>query len=697
MYTVEKDFHANKISFETGRVAKQASGAVLVRSGESVVLVTASLGDERDGDFLPLTIDYVEKTYAAGKIPGGFLKREGRLSERETLISRFIDRPCRPLFPKGFRCEVQVTATVLSADPEVDTDVLALCGASAALTVSEIPFEGPIAGVRVARIDGELVINPTPEKQEKADINYIVAGSKDAIVMVEGGSKEASEKEVLEALFFAHQELQTIIAMQDELHEKAGKDKISFEPYQIDEDLREKVVKLATPKISEAIVVKDKLERKTALKAASKAVIEELVDPDKEEACQLESDIKSVLEDVVYTVVRELIFKTGKRIDGRDNKTVRQIDSEVGFLPRTHGSALFTRGETQAIVTATLGVEQDSQRIDDLQGDRFKYFMLHYNFPPFCVGETRPLRGPGRREIGHGALAERAVTAVLPPFEKWPYSIRVVSEITESNGSSSMATVCGSSLSLMDAGVPLKAPVAGVAMGLMKEGDDCVVLTDILGDEDHLGDMDFKVCGTEAGITALQMDIKIKGLSQEIMTQALDQAKEARLHILSKMSEAISEPRKVISEHAPKIITFKIPTDKIRDLIGPGGKVIKGIQETWDVKINIDDDGTVAVSGNNGKSLDSAVEICKSLTEKAEVGKLYKGVVKRIADFGAFVEILPGVDGLVHISQLDEDRVERVTDIVQEGDEIWVKVLEVDRQGKIRLSLKDAIAEMADN
>ncbi|MCI5064711.1 polyribonucleotide nucleotidyltransferase [bacterium] len=695
--TVERDFHGQKLSFETGVVAKQTSGSVVVRCGESVVLVTCVLGDDRGVDFLPLTIDYIEKTYAAGRIPGGFFKREGRLTERETLTSRFIDRPCRPLFKKGFSNEIQIVATVLSADPDVDTDVLALCGASAATSISEIPFDGPLAGVRVARINGKLAINPTPEELYDNDLNFIVAGTADAIVMVEGGADQASEADVLEALFFAHQEIQHIIAMQNELVEKVGKEKIEFVPAEKNETLSQEILAFIKDDLAQASVVPDKLERKVALSAVKKKAVEKFVDADAEDAEARTTEVKSLFGDLHSEFVRSKILDEGVRIDGRDNTTVRPIEIQTGYLPRVHGSALFTRGETQAIVTATLGVDEDAQRIDNLYGESSKDFMLHYNFPAFSVGEARPLRGPGRREIGHGALAERALRSVIPPHSQFPYVLRVVSEITESNGSSSMASVCGGSLSLLDAGVPLEAPVAGVAMGLIQEGEKTSILTDILGDEDHLGDMDFKVCGTEAGITALQMDIKIKGLSQEIMTKALSQARDARLHILTKMGEALGSARTELSKYAPRIVSFKIPTDKIRDLIGSGGKTIKGIQETWDVKISIEDNGDVTVSGNDGDALDNAVKICKSITEKPEIGKIYEGVVKRVADFGAFVEILPGTEGLVHISQLAEERVRRVEDVVNEGDQIPVKVLEMDRMGKIRLSLKEAISDQAAN
>jgi polyribonucleotide nucleotidyltransferase len=696
METVKRVINGREFSIEAGKVAKQASGSVIVRYGDSVVLVTACLGEDKQGDFFPLTIDYVEKTYAAGKIPGGFFKREGRLGEKEILVSRVIDRPCRPMFPEGFTREVQVAATVLSADPQVDTDVMALCGASAAIHISEMPFDGPVAGVRVIRTGGKLVINPSQSEIERSDMNFVVAGTKDAIVMVEGGAKEISEAEVQEALFFAHEQMQEIIVMQDELRAKVGKPKIEFVAPQHDASLLAEVKGIAYEGIKKGLGVLEKLARRDALKAVKKGLLEKLVKPEAEDAAERTKAISAIYEDLLYKAARNVVFETGKRIDGRDTKTVRPISIEVGWLPRVHGSALFTRGETQAIVAATLGVESDAQTMDNLLGEEKKKFLLHYNFPPYSVGEVKPMRGPGRREYGHGALAERAVRAVMPSGVDFPYVVRLVSEITESNGSSSMATVCGSSLALLDAGIPIKAPVAGIAMGLIQEGEQVAVLTDILGDEDHLGDMDFKVCGTEKGITALQMDIKIKGLRRDIMSTALNQAKEGRLHILEKMKAVISAPRESVSKHAPRIITFKISQDKIRDLIGPGGKVIKSIQETFKVKMDISDDGTVTIAGSDPDSLKHAVDMAQSITAKPEEGKIYRGIVKRIADFGAFVEILPGTDGLVHISQLADSRVRSVTDVVQEGDEIYVKVLEVDRQGKIRLSLKDAIAEMGE-
>ncbi len=689
MYVVEREFHGRTLRIESGRIAKQAGGSALVTYGESMVLVTACFGAEKDVDFFPLTVDYIEKTYAAGKIPGGFFRREGKLSEKETLVSRLIDRPCRPLFPEGFHREVQVIATVLSADDENDTDVLAMCGASAALSISELPFEGPISGVRVGRVGGKLVINPTKSQLQTSDLNFIVAGSGDAIVMVEGGASEVPEAEVLEALFHAQDQLQIINEMQKELQSKVGKPKMEFTPKEHDAALVKKMSDFVAPKIKEAIRVREKLARRDAIGAAKQALVAEFVREGDEKAAEIAKIASKVFEDQHYKLVRDLSITDGVRLDGRDTKTVRPISIEVGLLPRAHGSALFTRGETQSIVVSTLGTEAEAQRMDNLIGEQTKTFMLHYNFPPFSVGETKPMRGPGRREIGHGALAERAVRGMMPDTKTFPYVVRVVSEITESNGSSSMATVCGASLSLMDAGVPIKAPVAGVAMGLIMENDKYAVLTDILGDEDHLGDMDFKVCGTEKGITALQMDIKIKGLRRDIMDKAMLQARDGRLHILNEMNKAISASRTELSKYAPRIVTIKINPDRIRDVIGPGGKTIRSITESCGVKMEVSDDGTVNIASNDNQKVKSAIAIIESLTQEAVVGKVYKGVVKRIADFGAFVEILPGTDGLVHISQIAEEKIRRVEDVLTEGDEVWVKVLEIDRQGKIRLTMRD--------
>ena len=694
MVVIEREFHGRKFIIESGRMAKQANGSVLVRCGDSAVLVTACSGEEREGDFLPLTIDYQEKTYAAGKIPGSFFKREGKLSERETLISRIMDRPCRPLFPDRFTHEIQVIGTVVSADDQVETDTLAVCGASAALTVSDLPFEGPLACVRVGRIGGKLVINPTITQIPQSDINFIVAGTKDAIVMVEGGAKEVSEKDVLEALFYAHREMQPLIEMQEELRSKCGKPKMEVNPPADDAALVKKVTEFLSPRIDKAIRIKEKLVRRDAISQIKKELKAEFIKEGSADADKVEALLERLMEDTHYHLVRKMVFDEGRRIDGRDSRTVRPISIDLGVLPRTHGSALFTRGETQALVVATLGTMEEAQRLDTLVGECDKRFMLHYNFPPFSVGETKPLRGPGRREVGHGALAERAVKMVMPEEAGFPYVVRLVSEILESNGSSSMATVCGSTLALMDAGVPITAPVAGVAMGLMKEANKTAILTDILGDEDHLGDMDFKVCGTEKGVTALQMDIKIKGLDKDTVDRALAQAREGRLHILNEMKKAIASPRASLSARAPKIVTIKINPDKIRDLIGPGGKMIRSISESCGVKVDVSDDGTVNVAGADDLKVKAALSIIDSLTAEAVIGKIYRGIVKRITDFGAFVEIMPGTDGLVHISQLAEERVRRVEDVIKEGDEVMVKVLDIDRQGKIRLSLKEALAEI---
>ena len=696
MYTVQREFHGRTLKIESGRIAKQAAGSALVTYGETMVLVTACYGPEKDVDFFPLTVDYFEKTYAAGKIPGGFFRREGKLSEKETLVSRLIDRPCRPLFPENFHREVQVIATVLSADDENDPDTLAMIGASAALTVSDLPFEGPMSGVRVGRINGKLTINPKQSDLPHSDLNFIVAGTKDAIVMVEGGAQEVPEADVLSALFFAHEQLQVVNEMQLELQSKVGKPTMEIKAKEYDEALYASMMKFVTPKLAEAIKIREKLARRDAVSAAKAALVAEFVKADDANAAAVSKLVGKAFEDTHYNVVRDLALNEGVRLDGRNTTTVRPINIEVGFLPRTHGSALFTRGETQSIVVSTLGTEQEAQRIDSLMGDASKTFMLHYNFPPFSVGETKPMRGPGRREIGHGALAERAVRAILPDTKQFPYVIRIVSEITESNGSSSMATVCGSSLSLMDAGVPIKAPVAGVAMGLIKNESKYVVLTDILGDEDHLGDMDFKVCGTEKGITALQMDIKIKGLDREIMDKAMNQARDGRLHILSEMNKAIQASRPDLSRYAPRIVIIKINPDKIRDVIGPGGKTIRSITESCGVKMEVTDDGTVSIASNDNNKVKNAIAIIESLTQEAVVGKVYRGIVKRLADFGAFVEILPGTDGLVHISQISEEKVRRVDDVLAEGDEVMVKVLEIDRQGKIRLSMKEAMNDLKD-
>ncbi len=680
------------LTIEAGKVAKQAGGAVTVVYGDTVVLVTAVTSDQvREGiDFLPLTVDYHEMLYAAGKIPGSFFRREiGRPSEKETLTSRLIDRPLRPLFPKGYRYETQIIATVLSVDQENDPDILALTGASAALEMSGIPFAGPIAGVRVGRINGQLVLNPTSAQLADSDINIVVAGSRDAIVMVEGSGQVVPEEVMLEAIFFAHEGLQPILQMQSELRETIGTSKRGIPEVLEDEILKARIIEIAGDDIRQTISIAAKMERGERLRAIEQKVASALL-PDYEGR---EGEIKKLFYALEKETVRTMIVKEKRRIDGRGFKDIRPISCEVGVLPRTHGSALFTRGETQIIAVTTLGTSEDEQRIESLNGTTFRRFMLHYNFPPFCVGEVRMMRGPGRRDIGHGALAERAITAVLPAQEEFPYTIRLVSDVLESNGSSSMATICGGSLSLMDAGVPIKTMVAGIAMGLIKEGEEIIVLTDILGDEDHLGDMDFKVAGTDQGITALQMDIKIKGLTKEIMKTALEQAMEARLFILGKMREVIQQPREALSIYAPKIVTIHINPDKIRDVIGPGGKVIRQITGETGAKIEVEDDGSVRIISPNDAVLEQALKWIKDIVREPEVGELYLGKVKKIMDFGAFVEILPGTDGLIHISQLDTQRVDKVSDILREGDEVMVKVIEIDNQGKVKLSRKAALGQ----
>jgi polyribonucleotide nucleotidyltransferase len=675
------------LHFETGRLAQQASGSVLVRYGESAVLVTAVMSEDvREGiDFLPLTCDYIEKAYAAGRVPGGFFRREiGRPSEKETLTSRLIDRPMRPLFPKGLINEIQIIATVLSGDLENDPDVVALNGAAAALEISDIPFNGPVAAVRVGKVDGQLVVNPTNSQIKESTLNLIVAGAPQGLVMVEAGAKMVQEDEVLEALFFAQEQIQPILALIGQMREEIGLPKAPPPAPPDYGDLPQQVEALARDRIIQAVKQPEKLARRHGMDEVKQEVMAALG----EAAEGREKVLAGLFKEAQKRVVRQMVVAEERRIDGRTFTEVRPITGEVGMLSRTHGSAVFTRGETQALAVATLGTPSDEQKIETLVGETFKSFMLHYNFPPYSVGETRMLRGPGRREIGHGALAERAISQVLPSAEEFPYTIRIVSEILSSNGSSSMATVCGASMSLMDAGVPLKAAVAGVAMGLIKEGDQVAVLSDILGDEDALGDMDFKVAGTATGITALQMDIKMTGLTREIMGKALHQAREARLHILSKMNEVIAEPSPTLKEHAPKIIVIQINPDKIREVIGPGGKMVKQIVAATGIKIDIEDDGRIHISSSDQKAADEAIRMINEITAEAEIGKVYHGKVKKIMDFGAFVEILPGTDGLVHISELEHHRVQNVTDVLKEGDELDVKVLDVDRQGKIRLSRK---------
>jgi len=676
------------LSIETGRLAKQADGAVLVTYGDSVVLVTAVSTEERPGlDFFPLTCEYAEKTYAAGKIPGGFFKREGRLRDAETLTSRLIDRPLRPLFPEGYRKDTQVIATVLSADKVNPTDVLALTGASAAMHVSDIPWDGPVVGVRVARVDGALVVYPTFEEIERADIDLVVAASRDAIVMVEGGAAEASEADLIDALMFAHAEAQPILALIEKIRAAVGKPKREFSATRLDPAIARRVAELCDAKLREACVIRAKHARYDAYSTIKKEVAATLsAELGPETWAEVEKLVKAEVEERKYVVVRKMVLEERQRIDGRRFDEIRPIACEVGLLPRTHGSGLFQRGETQAIVTTTLGTASDEQKIDAITGESWKRFMLHYNFPPFSTGEIKPLRGPGRREIGHGALAERALVRMLPEKESFPYTIRVVSEILESNGSSSMASVCGGTLSLMDCGVPLKRPVAGIAMGLIQEGDKIAVLSDILGDEDHLGDMDFKVCGTDRGVTAIQMDIKIAGLERRVLEQALAQAREGRLHILGKMLDTLPTHREQISQFAPRITTVKVKPDQIRLIIGPGGKTIKGIIDQTGVSIDVEDDGTVAIASSDAEAVKKALSIIEGLTAEPEVDRVYHGTVKRVVDFGAFVEILPNTEALLHVSELDHFRVERVTDVINEGDQLDVKVISVERDGKIRLS-----------
>jgi polyribonucleotide nucleotidyltransferase len=685
------DFGGRPFSIETGRVARQANGAVLVQYGETVVLVTAVTAEKRrEGvDFIPLTVNYQEMTYAAGRIPGGFFKREGRPSDRETLISRFIDRPLRPLFPKGFQNEIQVIATVLSADQDNDPAILGMIGASSALSLSDIPFDGPIAGAKVGRIDGEFVLNPTHEELELSDIDLFVAGSENAIIMVEGGAREVKEEEMLEAILFGHRSLKPVIDLQKRLRESVGVRTREFEIQRPAEDLKEKVKAFAQEKLLETFRVSEKTARRDRLEEILQGTYQALEASDDNS----QRMIKTVFEETNRKLMRRLILDRKQRIDGRGLAEIRPISCEVGILPRTHGSALFTRGETQVLAVVTFGTSEDEQKINSLSGETYKSFMLHYNFPPFSVGEVSPLRSPSRREIGHGALAERAIQSVLPSNEKFPYTIRIVSEVLESNGSSSMATVCGASLSLMDAGVPIKAPVAGIAMGLIHEDGEVAVLSDILGDEDHFGDMDFKVAGTADGVTAIQMDIKIRGISKEILEKVLRQASEGRLHILNRMRETLPEPRKDLSRHAPRIVTLTVKQERIRDVIGPGGKNIRSIVDQTGVKVDVEDSGIVKLASPNYEAIEKAIYMIKSLTQEVEVGALYTGKVKRILGFGAIVELYPGTDGLVHISQIAENRIREVSDVLKEGDEVLVKVLDIDSQGRIRLSRKAALKE----
>jgi polyribonucleotide nucleotidyltransferase len=685
---LEIDFHGRTLSLETGRLAKQAHGAVLATYGETVVLATvvSAYSSREKVDFLPLTVDYQEKTFAAGKIPGGFFKREGRPSEKEILTSRLIDRAMRPLFPKGYDKETQLVVTVLSVDRENDPDTLSLIAASTALEVSDIPHEGPVAAVRMGRIDGKLVVNPLRSQMDKTDISMVVAAKPDSIVMLEGGANIVEEEAVLEALFTAHEELQPVFEIQSELRRMVGKSKREFKRKELDPTMVEAMRSRIGDSLEVALATPGKKERSAVLYELEDRVVAELSArfPDAESA------LRATYEHLMRERVRRVIVEEDRRIDDRRSTEIRQLSATVQALPRTHGSAIFTRGETQVLATVTLGTSSDEQKIDALLGEHYKKFMLHYNFPPFSTGEVKFLRGPSRREIGHGALAERALQAVLPPEDQFPYTIRVVSEVLESNGSSSMATVCGGSLALMDAGVPVKSAVAGIAMGLVKEGEKVRVLTDILGDEDHLGDMDFKVAGTATGVTAIQMDNKVGGITREVMRQALHQARDARLFVLDVMQKALEAPRKEVSLYAPRIVTLHIKPDKIRDVIGPGGKVIRGIVEETGCKIDIEDDGTVLIASSDAEAMEKAINTIQSITEEPEIGKIYKGKVRKVVDFGAFVEILPGTDGLVHISQLSDKRVRRVEDVLNEGDEVMVKVLDIDRSGKIRLSVREA-------
>ena len=686
MQSFEMQLGGRTFTVETGKMAKQANGAVLVRYGETVVLVTATASDEpREGvDFFPLTVDYEEKMYAVGKIPGGFIKREGRPGESAILCSRLIDRPIRPLFPEGYRNDVQIVATVMSVEHDNAPEIAAMIGASCALTISDIPFLGPIAGVRVGRIDGQFVINPTVEQREVSDLNLTIAGSRDAVMMVEAGANELPEEVILEAILFGHEEIKKIVAFQDEIQKACGKEKREVKLFAVPEELEKAIREYATDKLDQAVRNPDKLARDEDISNVKAEAMEHFLElyPD------AIKEIPYMLHKIVKEIVRRMITKEKIRPDGREVEEVRPVSCEVGILPRPHGSGLFTRGQTQVLTVTTLGSLGDEQVLDGLGVETSKHYIHQYNFPGYSVGEARPVRGPGRREIGHGALAERAFVPVIPSIEEFPYTIRMVSEILESNGSSSMGSVCGSTLSLMHAGVPIKRPVSGVAMGLVKDGDDYTILTDIQGMEDALGDMDFKVAGTTEGVTAIQMDIKIKGISREILSAALAQAKRGRAFILGKMLECIAEPNKELSKYAPRVTTMQIKPDKIREVIGPGGKVIKKIIEDCGVQIDIDDDGTVRISATSVEASEAAIACINEIVKEVEVGEVYKGKVTRIMNFGAFVELLPGREGLCHISQLDKKRVEKVEDVVNVGDELEVKVTEIDQKGRVNVSHK---------
>ena len=696
MTPITKSFQYGQhtVTLETGVIARQATAAVLASMDDTSVLVTVVGKKEAkaDQDFFPLTVNYQEKAYAAGKIPGGFFKREGRPSEGETLIARLIDRPIRPLFPEGFKNEVQVVVTVMSANPDIPTDIISMIGTSAALAISGIPFNGPIGAARVGYSNGEYILNTRAEEQAESELDLVVAGTEGAVLMVESEASVLSEDTMLGAVMFGHEQMQTVVNAVNEFAAEVGTEKWDWTPEAENTALKDKVKALAEAEMTAAYQISDKLERKDAVTAATEKALAAII---AEDETQDQKEVLDLLHDLESDVVRSRILSGAPRIDGRDPAMIRALDVATGILPRTHGSALFTRGETQALVAATLGTERDAQMIDELQGKRDSRFMLHYNFPPYCVGETGMIGSPKRREIGHGRLAKRGIQAVMPSEEEFPYVVRVVSEITESNGSSSMASVCGTSLALMDAGVPIKASVAGIAMGLVKSDDNFVVLSDILGDEDHLGDMDFKVAGTTEGITALQMDIKIEGITKEIMQIALKQAKEARLHILKVMDEAIGGHREELSEFAPRIYTMKIDQDKIRDVIGKGGAMIRQITEESDTNIEIEDDGTIKIFATERAKADIAISKIEQVTAEIEVGKTYNGKITRIVDFGAFVEVLPGKEGLVHISQIAHERVNKVTDYLKEGEMVDVKVMEIDRQNRVRLSIKELLEKPA--
>ncbi len=694
IHVVEMEVGGRPLRLETGRMAKQADGAVLATYADTVVLATAvsSKTLKPDADFMPLTVNYQEKTYAAGKIPGGFFRREGAPSEKEVLTSRLIDRPIRPLMPEGFYYETQIIVTVLSIDQTMSSDVVGIVAASAALAVSDIPCAGPLASVKVGRVNGQFVVNPDRKALDASELNLVVAGTSDAVMMVEAGASGLSEDMMIDAIEFAHAEIKKIISKISELQGKAGKTKRIFEIEALDAEVEQAVRAQAASAICEAMYIPGKADRQERFDQILQESIEAVAGEDDERKAQ----VKKVFHELEYSEVRRTILEKKVRADGRGLADIRSISCEVGILPRTHGSALFTRGETQSLGVVTLGTSDDEQRIDALEGEYSRAFMLHYNFPPFSVGEAKMLRGPGRREVGHGKLAERALSAVLPDKDAFPYTIRIVSEVLESNGSSSMATICSGTLALMDAAAPIKAPVAGIAMGLIKEDDQVAILSDILGMEDHLGDMDFKVAGTKDGVTALQMDIKIGGVTSALMRQALGQAREGRLTILEKMEECLKTPRTELAAYAPRISTIQVKQDKIRDIIGPGGKVIRGIIAECGVKMNVDDSGVVTIAAVDEASAQKAIEMVNGLIEEVELGKIYLGTVRKIMDFGAFVEILPNTDGLVHISQLAPHRVQSVSDEVSEGEKILVKVLEIDRQGKIRLSRKEAMAEQTE-